>query len=189
MVASRGTPARRVEWKFHREFLLGFAETFKQGTQRRRHRNGKRPIFATFGRGKCDFILFEINAPLQFSQNIAQNLKLMECIIGIRSFVYLIVGFEPKDFLPPAVLLGKGRYGLTDGPDDELMTNGTLGQVPAVAPAPANTGYPYGDGIQFDEDVWTPEEEDMEVIKRKILEKLLVRLEPANVSRIFRDAR
>jgi hypothetical protein len=62
------------------------------------------------------------------------------------------------------------------------MTNGTLGQAPVVAPAPAGCGYPYGDGIQFEENVWTPEEEEMEVIKRKILEKLLVRLAPAKVA-------
>ena len=58
------------------------------------------------------------------------------------------------------------------------MTNGTLGQAPVVAPAPAGSEYPFCEGIQFDEDAWTPEEEDMEVIKRKILEKLLVRLAP-----------
>jgi hypothetical protein len=62
------------------------------------------------------------------------------------------------------------------------MTNGTLGRVPALAPAPPGTEYPFGDGIQFDEDVWTPDEENMEVIKRKILEKLLVRLAPANTT-------
>jgi len=67
------------------------------------------------------------------------------------------------------------------------MTNGTLGQIPAIAPPSAGSGYPYGDGIQFDDEVWTPEEEEMEVIKRKILEKLLVRLEPANVAGISRD--
>jgi hypothetical protein len=43
-------------------FCLVLAETFKQRTQRGRHRNGKRPIFAAFGRRKCDFVLFEINA-------------------------------------------------------------------------------------------------------------------------------
>jgi hypothetical protein len=57
-----------------------------------------------------------------------------------------------------------------------------------VAPAPAGCEYPYGEGIQFDESAWTPEEEEMEVIKRKILEKLLVRLAPANVTRTSRTA-
>jgi hypothetical protein len=69
------------------------------------------------------------------------------------------------------------------------MTNGISGQTAVIAPAPEDSGFPFGEGIQFDEDVWTPEEEDLEVIKRKILEKLLVRLEPANVSKIFRDTR
>ncbi|MGO8765966.1 MAG: hypothetical protein ACLQSR_12645 [Limisphaerales bacterium] len=55
-------PARWLEWKFNREFLLGFAETFKQWLQRGRHRNGERPIFAAFERRKCDYVFFEINA-------------------------------------------------------------------------------------------------------------------------------
>ncbi|HEX4265415.1 MAG TPA: hypothetical protein VH597_13845 [Verrucomicrobiae bacterium] len=69
------------------------------------------------------------------------------------------------------------------------MINGTLGQTPVVAPASAGCVYPYSDGIQFEQDVWTPEEEEMEVIKRKILEKLLVRLAPANGTGISRTTR
>jgi hypothetical protein len=69
------------------------------------------------------------------------------------------------------------------------MINGTLGHAPVVAPAPAGCEYPYGEGIQFDQDTWTPEEENMEVIKRKILEKLLVRLAPTDATRISRAAR
>ncbi|HWD92778.1 MAG TPA: hypothetical protein VG938_10550 [Verrucomicrobiae bacterium] len=68
------------------------------------------------------------------------------------------------------------------------MINGTLGQTPVVAPAPAGCEYPYGEGIRFDEDAWTPEEEEMEVIKRKILEKLLVRLAPGSAARTSRTA-
>lgn len=60
------------------------------------------------------------------------------------------------------------------------MTNVTLGKTPMVAPAPAACEYPFGEGIQFDEEAWTPEEQEMEVIKRKILEKLMVRLAPSN---------
>jgi hypothetical protein len=66
------------------------------------------------------------------------------------------------------------------------MTNSTLGQTPAIAPAPSGSDYPFCDGIHFDEEVWTPEGEDMETIKRKILEKLLVRLAPANLAAMSR---
>ena len=69
------------------------------------------------------------------------------------------------------------------------MMNGIVGQTPVVAPAVAGSEYPFCEGIQFDEDVWTPEEEDMEVIKRKILEKLLVRLAPANAPGSCRPTR
>jgi len=57
-----------------------------------------------------------------------------------------------------------------------------------IAPATTGCEYPYVEGIQFDEDVWTPEEKEMEVIKRKILEKLLVRLAPANAAGNSRTA-
>lgn len=67
------------------------------------------------------------------------------------------------------------------------MTNGTLGQIPAIAPAPTGSDYPFCDGIRYDEEVWMPEGEDMEVIKRKILEKLLVRLSPANLAAMSRN--
>jgi hypothetical protein len=65
------------------------------------------------------------------------------------------------------------------------MINGILGQTPAIAPGAANSGYPYGEGIQFENDVWTPEERELEVIKRKILEKLIVRLGPDRISGTF----
>lgn len=63
-------PARRLEWKFQREFLLGFAEAFKQGTQRGRHRNGKRPIFTALWRRKRDFIFFEIKTANRPSNDV-----------------------------------------------------------------------------------------------------------------------
>jgi hypothetical protein len=65
------------------------------------------------------------------------------------------------------------------------MINGILGQTPAIAPGAANSGYAYGDGIRFEDEVWTPEEQELEVIKRKILEKLMVRLGPDSISRTF----
>jgi hypothetical protein len=66
------------------------------------------------------------------------------------------------------------------------MTNSTLGQTPATAPVPMGSDYPFCDGIHYDKEVWTPANEDMEVIKRKILEKLLVRLSPENLAAMSR---
>jgi hypothetical protein len=86
-------------------------------------------------------------------------------------FLKLIIHSPAKDSEKNTVLLGKGQC-----PDNNPMINGILGQTPAMAPGAANSGYPYGDGIRFEDEVWTPEEQELEVIKRKILEKLMVRL-------------
>ena len=55
-------PTRRLKRKFNGEFLFRLADTFQQGTQRRRHWHGERPIFTAFRRRKCDFVFHKIYA-------------------------------------------------------------------------------------------------------------------------------
>jgi hypothetical protein len=56
------------------------------------------------------------------------------------------------------------------------MTNRTLAQATAVAPASVNDGFSSREGILFDSDVCTAEDERMEAIKNNILKKLRARL-------------
>lgn len=59
------------------------------------------------------------------------------------------------------------------------MTNGILAKG-AVQPSAA-AGFRVCEGIQFDADVYTPEDEHMEAIKQNILRKLAAR------SKVFRQ--
>jgi hypothetical protein len=67
------------------------------------------------------------------------------------------------------------------------MMNGSFAQA-TVAPSALGDGrFPCGEGIQFDGDVCTPEEQRLEAIKNKILKKLAVRLDAPSFSGRSRD--
>jgi hypothetical protein len=58
------------------------------------------------------------------------------------------------------------------------MKNSVLTQTQMVRATGVRN--PRSDCIQFDDDVCTPEEQQLDITRRKILKKLLARLGPAN---------
>ena len=93
-------------------------------------------------------------------------------------FQKLIVRAIAKDSSEKAVLPEKGqRERASRFNNGDSMTNDVLLQTMVAVPTVGAEGFPGSGGIQFDGDGCSSEEQRLEIIKHKILEKLIVRLD------------